>query len=113
MRDLDFPRGHEVLLTWDRLPDQRSPNKNRATHADPGRNPSPAKCRISIVECSFHPILRATASEIELEPQPEHVGALLEAARAVLDRLAEIAVQPETCTSLNIHSSTSSGRVPS
>ena len=35
-------------------------------------------------------------SEPELEPQPEHVGVLLKAARAKLDRIAEFTVEPET-----------------
>ena len=38
---------------------------------------------------------RMTASEIELKPEPEHVGSILQAAGAVLDRVRKIGVKPE------------------
>src|SRR4029077_803215 len=39
--------------------------------------------------------LHIPPSEIKLKPEPEHVGGPLQIARSVLDRVSEIAMQPE------------------
>jgi hypothetical protein len=43
-----------------------------------------------LIEVAGKDVVQELKSEVELKPQPEHVGCLASGARALLDRIAEV-----------------------